>query len=70
MQLDAGASAGAVPQTWEGVCEWVLGRRVDLWEAAFEPVFLQVEDLLTPPLRVFVQLMLVGDLASWARSTP
>lgn len=42
VQLDAGANTGAVPQTWEGICKWVLGRRVDLWETAFEPVFLQV----------------------------
>ncbi|CAL8464776.1 g4311 [Coccomyxa elongata] len=41
VQLDAGVNTGAVPQIWEGVCEWVLGRRVDLWETAFEPVFLQ-----------------------------
>lgn len=39
-----GDSSGAseVPATWEGVCEWVLGRRVSLWDTVFEAAFLQV----------------------------
>lgn len=41
VQPDATAAADSLPQTWEGICDWVLGQRVDLWEAAFEPVFLQ-----------------------------
>jgi len=42
VQLDgAAAAADSLPESWEGICDWVLGQRVDLWEAAFEPVFLQ-----------------------------
>ena len=39
---DGGAGARRVPGTWEGVCEWVLGRRVSLWDAVFEAAFMQV----------------------------
>lgn len=46
VQLDAGANSGAVPQTWEAACEWVLGQRMDLWETMFEPVYLQASSLL------------------------
>lgn len=38
---DGGAGARRVPATWEGVCEWVLGRRVSLWDAVFEAAFMQ-----------------------------
>ena len=31
-----------VPDSWEGVCDWVLGKRLDLWQELFETPFLQV----------------------------
>ena len=39
---DGAAGARRVPGTWEGVCEWVLGRRLSLWDAVFEAAFMQV----------------------------
>ena len=33
---------GGVPDSWEGVCDWVLGRRLDLWQEIFEQPFLKV----------------------------
>ena len=35
-----------MPGTWEGVCGWVLGRRMSLWDAVFEAAFLQVSRVL------------------------
>jgi hypothetical protein len=32
----------ALPTTWEGICEWVVGRRVALWDEVFEQAFQQV----------------------------
>jgi hypothetical protein len=37
----AAAAAAALPQDWEGVCEWVLGRRVVLWDELFEQAFVE-----------------------------
>lgn len=31
-----------VPDSWEGVCDWVLGKRLDLWQELFETPFLKV----------------------------
>ena len=38
----AAAAAAALPQDWEGVCEWVLGRRFALWDELFEGAFVEV----------------------------
>lgn len=35
-----------VPDSWEGVCDWVLGKRLDLWQELFEAPFLKVQCLL------------------------
>ena len=35
-------AAPALPATWEGVCQWVMGGRVALWDEIFEKAFLQV----------------------------
>lgn len=32
---------GGVPDEWDGVCEWVLGKRAALWDQLFEQAFLQ-----------------------------
>ena len=32
-----------VPDSWEGVCDWVLGKRLDLWQELFEAPFLKVQ---------------------------
>jgi hypothetical protein len=40
--LEGRAAGGGAPATWDAVCEWVLGRRVSLWDAVFEAAFLQV----------------------------
>lgn len=32
-------------ETWEGVCDWVLGRRIGLWDDVFEAVVLDVSFL-------------------------
>lgn len=29
----------ALPTTWDGVCEWVMGRRPPLWDEVFESAF-------------------------------
>lgn len=36
------AESSSTPDTWEGVCEWVLGGALDLWQQLFEGPFLQV----------------------------
>ena len=35
-------AAPALPETWEGVCQWVMGGRVALWNELFEKAFLKV----------------------------
>lgn len=32
-----------LPDSWEGVCDWVLGKRLDLWQELFEQPFLKVQ---------------------------
>ena len=32
----------ALPAAWQGVCQWVMGGRVALWDELFEKAFLQV----------------------------
>ena len=31
-----------LPSTWEATCEWVLTKRVSLWDMLLEPILLQV----------------------------
>ena len=38
----AEAQQSGVPDSWEGVCDWVLGKRLHLWQELFEKPFLQV----------------------------
>lgn len=38
----AEGQGSGVPDTWEGVCDWVLGKRLDLWQTLFEQPFFQV----------------------------
>ncbi|KAK9806237.1 hypothetical protein WJX72_006789 [[Myrmecia] bisecta] len=33
--------SGGVPTGWEGVCDWVLSKRVSIWDELFEAAFLQ-----------------------------
>ena len=41
--LSAVASeAAGLPDTWEGVCDWVLAKQVAPWEQLYEAAFLQV----------------------------
>ena len=35
-------AAPALPETWEGVCQWVMGGQIALWDEMFEKAFLQV----------------------------
>jgi len=35
-------AAPALPDSWEGVCQWVMGGRIALWDEIFEKAFLQV----------------------------
>lgn len=35
-------AAPALPESWESVCQWVMGGRIALWDEVFEKVFLQV----------------------------
>jgi hypothetical protein len=42
--LEGRAAGSGAPATWDAVCEWVLGRRVSLWDAVFEAAFLQVRE--------------------------
>ncbi|KAL0023565.1 hypothetical protein WJX77_002562 [Trebouxia sp. C0004] len=43
----AEAQSSGVPEAWEGVCDWVLGKRLDLWQQLFEQPFLQrAQDLI------------------------
>ena len=37
------AEQSGVPDSWEGVCDWVLGKRLDLWQELFEQPFLKVQ---------------------------
>lgn len=34
--------APALPEDWEGVCQWVMRGRIALWDEIFEEAFLQV----------------------------
>jgi hypothetical protein len=43
----AEAQSSGVPDAWEGVCDWVLGKRLDLWQELFEQPFLQVSAAVT-----------------------
>ncbi|KAL0025084.1 hypothetical protein WJX79_007064 [Trebouxia sp. C0005] len=44
----AEGQGSGVPDTWEGVCDWVLGKRLDLWQTLFEqPFFQRAQDLIT-----------------------
>ncbi|KAL3140348.1 hypothetical protein ABBQ38_004612 [Trebouxia sp. C0009 RCD-2024] len=35
------AAQSGSPDSWEGVCDWVLGKRLDLWQELFEAPFLK-----------------------------
>ena len=41
--LDASSPMGGeeLPGSWDGVCDWVIGRWVDVWDTIFEAAFLQ-----------------------------
>ena len=41
--------SGGVPEGWDGVCEWVLGKRAALWDQLFEQAFLQAKPCLSVP---------------------
>mmetsp|Transcript_16154 Transcript_16154/g.45001 ORF Transcript_16154/g.45001 Transcript_16154/m.45001 type:complete len:1129 (-) Transcript_16154:189-3575(-) len=36
----ADAAAARTPMNWQGVCDWVVGRQMDLWELVFEAPFM------------------------------
>ena len=36
------AEVAGLPDTWEGVCDWVLAKQVDPWDQLYEAAFLQV----------------------------
>ena len=40
-------AAPALPEDWEGICQWVMGGRVALWDELFEKAFLQVRRSLS-----------------------
>ena len=35
------ADGEELPRSWDGVCDWVLGRWVSVWDHIFEAAFLQ-----------------------------
>jgi hypothetical protein len=41
-------AALALPEDWEGVCHWVMGGRIALWDETFEKAFLQVTHSACP----------------------
>ena len=52
-----------LPSTWEATCEWVLTKRVSLWDMLLEPILLQVS--LTPhpyPPKAYTILLILFGL--------
>ncbi|KAK9841813.1 hypothetical protein WJX81_004723 [Elliptochloris bilobata] len=53
---EGGAGVRGAPATWEGVCQWVLGRHVSLWDTVFEAAFLQrAQEVVDASFRAVVE---------------
>ena len=52
------AQESGVPDSWDGVCDWVLGKRLDLWQELFEKPFLKVCSTLHMPSAPDIQGLL------------
>ena len=55
-------AAPALPEDWEGVCQWVMGGRIALWDELFEKAFLQVGPLTLSAAACLVQWVMYRHL--------